>query len=106
MKDGIYYVVFRSNNQDFGNGTVVVKDDVINGGDFGFTYKGGTAGDKVMLNVIQHDRAASSVFGDLTNFNLNLTINEVTSGYQLHGGVEGMPSAIIQINAKFIGDLF
>ncbi len=39
MKDGIYFVVFRSNQRDFGNGTVVVKNNAVNGGDFGFTYQ-------------------------------------------------------------------
>lgn len=33
MKDGIYFVVFRSNQRDFGNGTVVVKNNAVNGGD-------------------------------------------------------------------------
>ena len=30
MKDGIYFVVFRSNQRDFGNGTVVVKNNAVN----------------------------------------------------------------------------
>ncbi|MCV5343099.1 negative regulator GrlR, partial [Escherichia coli] len=40
MKNGIYFVTFSSNNHDVGQGTVVVKDNAINGGDFGFTYQG------------------------------------------------------------------
>lgn len=40
MKDGIYFVHFKSNIQDFGTGTVVVQNKIINGGDFGFSYKG------------------------------------------------------------------
>ena len=40
MRDGIYFVVFRSGQNDVGNGTVVVKDNKVNGGDFGFSYQG------------------------------------------------------------------
>ncbi|EFO1861873.1 hypothetical protein DUZ28_23195 [Escherichia coli] len=51
MKDGIYFVVFRSNQRDFGNGTVVVKNNAVNGGDFGFTYQGKIDGSQLILRV-------------------------------------------------------
>ena len=79
MKDGIYFVVFRSNQRDFGNGTVVVKNNAVNGGDFGFTYQGKIDGSQLILRVSQHD--------------LNVT------------SVVGMPQMQISISAKYIGDL-
>lgn len=105
MKNGIYYVVFRSNNQDSGTGTVVVKDNKVNGGDYGFTYKGMIDGNKVTLHVSQHDRSVISVFGGVSAFNLDLAINEVGNNYVLQGTIVGMPSSVIQIQAKFIGDI-
>ena len=62
MKDGIYFVVFRSNQRDFGNGTVVVKNNAVNGGDFGFTYQGKIDGSQLILRVSQHDLNVTSVF--------------------------------------------
>ncbi|MDU2940666.1 MAG: GrlR family regulatory protein [Enterobacteriaceae bacterium] len=105
MKDGIYYVVFSSNQQDFGNGTVVVKNDVINGGDFGFTYQGHAEGNKLHLHVYQHDPRVTSVFQGVDNFNLDLSLSDSNEGYLMQGSVAGMPSAQIAISAKFIGKL-
>ncbi|KFK98119.1 GrlR family regulatory protein [Serratia sp. Ag1] len=105
MKNGIYFVVFRSNSQDFGNGTVVVRDNKINGGDFGFAYKGAVSDSNVTLYVSQHDKSVTSVFGGLSAFNLNLVITEFGNNYELKGSVEGMPYSTIQIQAKFIGDI-
>ena len=105
MKNGIYYVVFSSNQQDFGNGTVVVKDGVVNGGDFGFTYQGKVEGSNLNLHVFQHDPNVTAVFQGVKKFNLALSVNEIAGGYHLNGSVVGMPAAQITIRAKFIGDL-
>ncbi|MDN8598637.1 negative regulator GrlR [Citrobacter sp. S2-9] len=105
MKDGIYFVVFRSNQRDFGNGTVVVKDNAVNGGDFGFTYRGKIEGGMLTLRVNQHDPSASSVFPGVKNFELSLSLQESGRGYQLNGSVVGMPQMKISIDAKFIGEL-
>lgn len=105
MKNGIYYVVFSSNQHDFGNGTVVVRDGVVNGGDFGFTYQGKFNGNKLNLHVFQHDPKVTAVFQGVNNFNLDLSVQDTTGGYYMLGSVVGMPSAQISIRAKFIGDL-
>ncbi|MHC0464579.1 GrlR family regulatory protein [Kosakonia cowanii] len=105
MKNGIYYVVFSSNQNDVGNGTVVVKDGAVNGGDFGFTYQGNVHGDKLDLHVFQHDPQAQNVFQGVNNYTLNLSVNEVRGGYHLTGTVNGMPGAQLVVNAKHIGDL-
>lgn len=105
MKNGIYFVVFSSNQHDFGNGTVVVRDGVVNGGDFGFTYQGKVDGGRLILRVYQHDPKVTAVFQGVSDFNLDLTVHEQQHGYGLSGSVVGMPSAQIAIRAKFIGDL-
>ncbi|WP_228711922.1 GrlR family regulatory protein [Acinetobacter sp. FDAARGOS_541] len=51
MRDGIYFVKFKSTIQDFGEGTVVVKDGVVNGGDYGFTYRGRVENNLLKLNA-------------------------------------------------------
>jgi len=105
MKNGIYFVVFSSNQHDFGNGTVVVKDNVVNGGDYGFTYQGKVDGGTLGLHVFQHDPSATAVFQGVTDFNLSLSVQESGQGYVLTGSVVGMSSAQINISAKFIGSL-
>ncbi|MDK1227303.1 GrlR family regulatory protein [Cronobacter turicensis] len=105
MKNGIYYVVFSSNQNDVGNGTVVVKDGAVNGGDYGFTYQGKVHDDKLDLHVFQHDPQAQNVFQGINNYTMNLSVDEVVGGYQLTGTINGMPGAQLVVNAKHIGDL-
>lgn len=105
MKDGIYFVQFKSNIQDFGTGTVVVQNKIINGGDFGFSYKGKIEGDKVNLDIQQHDSSVSSVMGQASQHDLNLKIQETSNGYNLVGGSDFAPGVKITVEAKFIGDL-
>ncbi|QCJ70459.1 negative regulator GrlR [Moellerella wisconsensis] len=106
MKDGIYYVTFRSNMQDFGNGTVVVRNHEVNGGDFVYSYKGRVLANDVILQLEQHDKSVTSVFGDVGNFTLGLFTLTTPTGYILRGGVQGMPETMIEVEAKFIGDLY
>ncbi|MGO2458777.1 MAG: GrlR family regulatory protein [Ewingella sp.] len=105
MKDGIYFVIFHSNHQDVGSGTVVVKNGSVNGGDFGFTYRGKVQGQSLDLSVTQHDAKAVNVFPGLNNFTMNLVIAELDGGYNLKGEVNGVPQAQLSVRAKFIGDL-
>ena len=105
MKDGIYFVRFRSNAQYFGNGTVVVKSNTVNGGDFAYLYKGNINGSQVVLAIERHDKTATSVFGDIDKFNLILNIAESGKDYVLNGHIEGMQQMQISIDAKFIGEV-
>lgn len=105
MKDGIYFVVFSSNQNDVGNGTVVVKDGAVNGGDFGFTYQGKVRGDKLDLHVFQHNPNAQNVFHGVTEYTINLSVGETAQGYHLSGAVNGIPGSNLSVNAKKIGDL-
>jgi len=104
MKDGIYFVAFSSNNNAAGQGTVVVKDDTVNGGDFGFTYKGQVNGDRLDLHVSQHNHQAVNVLG-VNNYTMELGIRESHGGFVLEGSIKGIPQAQLHVQATFIGDL-
>lgn len=105
MKDGIYFVVFSSNQNDVGNGTVVVKDGSVNGGDFGFTYQGKVNGEKLDLHVFQHNPSAQNVFHGVNEYTINLSVAEAANGYSLTGSVNGIPGAVLTVRAKKIGEL-
>lgn len=105
MKDGIYFVKFKSTIQDFGEGTVVVSNGVVNGGDYGFTYQGKIDNNHIKLNAKQHDRNIESVFGNITSYEIVLNINPIENGYELVGKTDLAPGVIIQVQAKYIGDL-
>ncbi|MMZ41460.1 hypothetical protein D3C81_118130 [compost metagenome] len=105
MKNGIYFITFSSNNNDVGQGTVVVKDDAINGGDFGFTYQGHIEGNKLDLHVSQHNPQAVNVIQGVKNYTMEMVIEDAHGGYVLSGAVRGMPQAQLKVAAKFIGDL-
>lgn len=105
MKDGIYFVVFKSGQNEVGNGTVVVKNDAVNGGDFGFTYRGKIDNGRLNLHVAQHDPRAQNVIPGLNEYTMNLDVRETAAGYSLQGNIEGVPQASLAVQAKFIGDL-
>lgn len=106
MKDGIYLVTFRSNMQGAGEGTVVVKNNIINGGDIACVYTGRINGDVVTLRVDAHDKARTSVFGAVNSFSLILKVApEISDGYYLSGYMDGAPQTNIIIQAKRIGEL-
>ncbi|PTA91297.1 negative regulator GrlR [Kosakonia sp. H7A] len=105
MNNGIYYVVFSSNQNDVGQGTVVVKDNSVNGGDFGFTYQGHVNGNRLDLHVFQHNPQAVNVFQGVNDYTIELSVQQNANGYALEGAVRGIPQAHLRVQAKFIGDL-
>ena len=105
MKDGICFVKFKSNIQDFGEGTVIVKNGVVNGGDYGFSYQGKVDNNQLKLSAKQHDKSVESVFGNITSYEIDLNINPSNNGYELIGKTDLAPGVVIQAQAKFIGDL-
>lgn len=105
MKNGIYFVTFSSNDHDAGQGTVVVKENAINGGDFGFIYQGHIQGDTLDLHVSQHNPQAVNVIQSVNDYTMEMSIVEVQGGYLLSGAVKGIPQARLTVKAKFIGDL-
>ncbi|HGX3267368.1 TPA: GrlR family regulatory protein [Citrobacter koseri] len=105
MKDGIYFVVFRSGQNDVGNGTVVVRDNAVNGGDFGFTYQGRIQDGRLNLHVSRHNSAAQNVIAGLNDYVMELSVRDIGDGYYLEGSIAGVPGATLAVQAKFIGKL-
>lgn len=105
MKDGIYFVVFRSGQNDVGSGTVVVRDNAVNGGDFGFTYQGRIQDGRLNLHVSRHNQAAQNVIAGLNDYVMELTVRDIGDGYYLEGNIAGVPGASLAVQAKFIGNL-
>lgn len=106
MKDGIYYVKFSSNSQDFCEGIAVVESNIVNGGDFACVYRGRINGGSLTLNIDTHDKTRTSVFGTTNCSSLILTLSPVVSGgHHLSGHVDGMPQNKIEIQAKYISEL-
>ncbi|MDD9245250.1 GrlR family regulatory protein [Enterobacter soli] len=105
MKDGIYFVVFRSGQNDVGNGTVVVKDNAVNGGDFGFTYQGHVQDGRLNLHVSRHNQAAQNVIAGLNDYVMELSVRDIGDGYYLEGSIAGVPGASLAVQAKLIGKL-
>lgn len=105
MKDGIYFVVFRSGQNEVGNGTVVVKDSGVNGGDYGFTYQGRVQDGRLNLHVSRHNQAARNVIAGLNDYVMEMSVRDIGDGYYLEGSIAGVPGANLAVQAKFIGNL-
>lgn len=105
MKDGIYFVVFRSGQNEVGNGTVVVRDNAVNGGDFGFTYQGRVEEGRLNLHVSRHNQAAQNVIPGLNDYVMEMSVRDIGDGYYLEGSIAGVPGANLAVQAKFIGNL-
>lgn len=105
MNDGIYFVVFISGQNDVGNGTVVVKDNAVNGGDCGFTYQGRVQDGKLNLHVSRHNQAAQNVIAGLNDYVMELSVKDIPDGYYLEGSIAGEPGASLAVQARFIGNL-
>ncbi|WP_333663103.1 GrlR family regulatory protein [Acinetobacter sp.] len=105
MKNGIYSLIFRSDGEDFGSGILVVKDDLVNGGDSIYSYKGFIEEDRLILNLAKHNMDSHSLFGNLGVLKLNLVFHDDTQGYILKGNIENIQTVPLLVYAKFIGDL-
>lgn len=40
MNNGIYFLIFESQNKDFGTGLLILNDPVVYGGDSFYSYQG------------------------------------------------------------------
>jgi len=105
MKDGLYHVNFKSNQQDFGVGIVTVKGGKVNGGDYAYFYQGDITEDSALLKVTRFNDQATSVFGPVKEFYLELKVKPVTGYHILEGNIQGQPSMQIQIHTRFLAPL-
>lgn len=110
MMDGIYYVHFEVHAAaSTGDGLVVIKDGMANGGDAGYTYSGAFEEHDgrlaASLTVKRWNPAHVSVFGNLAEFQLQLSGSAATaSGFALTGGTASAPGYQISITGRRVAD--
>src|SRR5438132_1469586 len=110
MRNGIYSVDFRSSAGQLGTGGVVAFiDGRAYGGDAGYYYKGEmnvtnkTASGQI--HVAPHNARAESIFGPLTEFDLQVSGNVTDESFSLGGDVIGHPGMGISVNGHRVADL-
>lgn len=108
MRNGVYSVSFSAAGAA-GTGVAVVNNGIIQGGDAGFIYRGHLKREGETLNasihVLQHAAGHPSVFGALTDFELNLSGKSSGDTFSLAGTVAGREQLRISIRGQFKVDL-
>ncbi|WP_111884538.1 MULTISPECIES: GrlR family regulatory protein [unclassified Acinetobacter] len=105
MNNGVYLLIFKSINIDFGTGILVVNNNIANGGDTIYSYTGEINDTQVVFEFIKHNIEAHSLFGNVGKLKLNLTCHPEPEGYLMKGNVENIQSVPLVIKAKFIGHI-
>jgi T3SS negative regulator,GrlR len=110
MTNGIYSVSFHSTSGQLGTGGVAyVINGHVYGGDSQFYYKGGIteSGETVncQIHVGPHQRPAQSIFGPLTEFDLQLIGNSRNGSFSLTGEVVGRAGMGIRIDGRKVAEL-
>lgn len=110
MISGIYFVEFKANNNDYGQGLAVVDNGKVNGGDYSYLYRGrlDNYGEelKAVIDVSYYRGEHNSVMGALKNFTLNLTGKTTGDGFDVAGGIPNIPDVSIRIVGRKVADLF
>lgn len=110
MISGIYFVEFRANNNDTGQGLVVIDNGKINGGDHSYLYRGrlDIYGEelKAAISVSHYRGELDSVMGALKNYTLNLSGKLIGDNFDVSGGIPNIPNVSIRILGKKVSDLF
>lgn len=110
MFDGVYHVKFSSSTHDFGEGLIVVKGNVINGGDHGYLYQGHMEGsDDIVTGVFkikQWNTMVPSVFGRIPKFELSLNGRQDSNSrsFSVSGNVVGQSQLIINITGRYLSE--
>src|SRR5437660_1173227 len=105
MENGIYTVTFSSTQGQLGTGGVAyVIDGKVYGGDANFYYKGSVeiSGQTAtgQIHVGAHQTPAESIFGPLTDFDLQLSGEVTSDDFSLSGNVVGQPGMGIKISGR------
>ncbi|HBB6657807.1 TPA: nucleoside transporter [Salmonella enterica] len=106
MKDGIYTVVFESNQQSAGEGVVVVNNGLVHGGDIAFTIRGVMKRPVMELEVHYYNLDIPSVLGMEDDYWLEMSYSGVGDGYyHFDGHVKGAPERKLKAYAVFLTPL-
>lgn len=106
MKEGIYTVVFESNQQSVGEGVVVVNNGLIHGGDIAFTIRGVMKRPVMELEVHYYNLDIPSVLGMEGDYWLEMSYCGAGEGYyNFSGHVKGCPERKLNAYAVFLTPL-
>lgn len=103
MKDGIYFVRFSRDLEDFGEGIAVIQNNTVNGGDYVCTYRGKISGNNVDLEVTQHNPSVDTIFGNIKTLIVQLNITTTENGYQLSGVVKDNSDLQVAASVRYLG---
>lgn len=110
MLSGIYFVRFVANSNNVGEGLVVIKDGIINGGDLTYLYQGRLDyyGDeiKAQIDVRHYKGPLNSVMGPLKEYSLHLSGKRQGEKLEVSGGIPNMPNASISILGTKVAELY
>ena len=110
MRNGIYSVAFSSSAGRLGTGGVAAFiDGKVYGGDAGYYYKGdvNVSGQSATgrIHVGPHGERSESIFGPLTEFDLQLSGTTTDDSFSLGGEVVGHPGMGIKVDGRKVSDL-
>lgn len=110
MQNGIYTVSFSSTQGELGTGGVVYfLNGQAYGGDANFYYKGlvNVTGQTAtgQIHVGPHQLPTASIFGPLTEFDLQLSGEVGNDSFSLRGNVVGHPGMGIKLSGRKVADL-
>ncbi|EAA6839167.1 GrlR family regulatory protein [Salmonella enterica] len=106
MKEGIYTVVFESNQQSVGEGVVVVSNGRVHGGDIAFTIRGVMKRPVMELEVHYYNPDIPSVLGMEEDYWLEMSYyEEGKDRYNFSGHVKGYPERKLKAYAVFLTPL-
>lgn len=108
--NGVYSVSFSSTQGQLGTGGVVyIIDGRAYGGDAHFYYMGSLelSGETAtgQIHVGPHQQPTQSIFGPLTNFDLQLSGKFSGGSFSLNGNIVGHSGMGIRITGRKVADL-
>lgn len=106
VRNGVYFVTFKSNLNEYGEATIVVRDGIVNGGNYVCCYNGKLTKNVLELFVKRYTEDARHVFGYEEQYRLLFVIKEKGDDYFLVGEMLENPDKSMEANAKFIGGIF
>lgn len=105
MRDGVYFVTFKSNLSAYGEATIVVRDEIVNGGNYVCSYCGNVTNNILELSVKKYTQNVRHVFGDEEQYRLLFVIKEKGDDYFMIGEMLENPNKRMEADVKFIGDI-
>jgi hypothetical protein len=97
MEDGIYMASLTANNEPIGEGIVVFRDGIFNGGGQGYLYKGvyEQATDTIKGELLLYRKGHATVFGEKHRYTLVLHRDKQQAKLIFSGQLGADPTRIV-----------